>query len=222
MKGHIGRRLAACALGLGLLATLVLAQAQDPVPAGGSSTSPVMTAETLIRDWPKPARNAALMMIDKYGQPNDLNDDSLVWRGNGPWKRTIVHRAGLPGPRERRDDVLQQIVTYRVPLNKFPELARFDDRLVMDRTRNELSFRSDSEKKNFLALNLADEIVSNWKDAQSARQALAEGMDLSRAGKSSPYTEGLRFRVQNKDSESPDRSVEPAEPERRHFGPYSR
>ena len=212
MNGCIGRWLAACALGLGLLALPALAPAQESV----------ITAETMIKDWPKPARNAVLMMIDKYGQPNEFNDDSLVWLNNGPWKRTVVHRAGLPGPRERRDDVLQQFVTYRVPLNKFPELASFDDRLVMDRTRNELSFRSDSEKKNFLALNLADEIVSSWMDAQKARQAFAEGMELSLAAKSSPYAEGLRFRVRNEDSENPDRSVEPAKPERRHFGPYSR
>jgi hypothetical protein len=81
----------------------------------------------------------------------------------------------------------------------------------MDRTRNELSFRSDSEKKNFLALNLADEIISNWKDADSARQAFAEAVNLSRAGKSSPYMEGLRFwfRVHSDDVRTLERRADP-------------
>jgi hypothetical protein len=211
MKGHIRRLFVLCGLGLGSLAVLVLTHAQDRAPASEASSSPVTTPETTIRDWPEPAQAAARMMIDEYGQPNDFNDGALVWRDNGPWKRTIVHRYGLPGPREGQNDVLQQAVTYRVPLTKFQELAHFDDRIATDRTRNELSFRSDSEKKNFLALNLADEIIANSKDVEAARQAFAEGMELSKAGKISPYTEGLRFRflLHDEDAERLDKSVDP-------------
>ncbi|MDD5656230.1 MAG: hypothetical protein PHF00_03140, partial [Elusimicrobia bacterium] len=82
-------------------------------------------------------------------------------------------------------------------------LARFSTSVVADRTRNELSSISDSEKKNFLALNLADEIVSGWKDPETARRTYDRLLDLDRAGKSSPYLEGLRFQPQPESEETP-------------------
>ena len=194
------RRLESAILTAGLLACLPFTQARAEDPGTQMSepyTSAVESAETAIRGWPKPAATVARMLIDKYGQPETFSSTMLLWRNNGTWKRTIVYRDGTqaPGKATGRRDVLQQVVSYHVPLDKFPDLARFDNRVVADRTRDELSAVSDSEKKNFLALNLADEIVSGWKDPATALRTYARIIDLDRAGKSSPYTEGLRFIV---------------------------
>lgn len=200
MMGRSRRWPVSCALGLWLISG----------PALGGVSGAAAAAEGMIRAWPRFAQAAARLMIEKYGQPDVCNEDSLVWRNNGPWKRTIVHRHGLPGPRPRQNDVLQQVADYHVPLNKFQELALFDDRLVVDRSRDEISFRSDDEKSNFLALNLADEIVSNWKDAALARQAFVEGMDLVRSGKNTLFTDGLMFRGRKGSSEA--RTPTPLDP----------
>src|SRR3989339_895773 len=92
-----------------------------------------------------------------------------------------------------QDSVLEQTVHYRVPLSKFEELSRFDSRVVANRSRNELASISDSEKMNFLALNLADEIVIGWRNAAEARFLHDQVSKLAQSGKSSPHLEGLQF-----------------------------
>ena len=46
---------------------------------------------------------------------------------------------------------------------------------------------------NFLALNLADEIATGKRSVEEARDFYARVETLSRAGKSSAYTENLLF-----------------------------
>ncbi|MDD5656450.1 MAG: hypothetical protein PHF00_04250, partial [Elusimicrobia bacterium] len=89
MKGS-GLKLAA--LVVGLAAGLSPARAQDESARAGAD--PVANAETTIQSWPEPARSAAKMLIDKYGWPHSFTADMLLWRDNGPWKRTIVYRDG--------------------------------------------------------------------------------------------------------------------------------
>jgi hypothetical protein len=168
-----------------------LAQGDYPAEIGAN---PFRTADLIIQDWPEPSRLLAKAVMEKYGPPDEVADKGILWRDNGPWKRTVVYRSPPDGsPLSSGADVLQQAVGYRVPLAKFGELARFDPRVVADRTRDELSARSDSERLNFLALNLADEIIAGWKDAAEARRAYDGICSLERAGKSSSYAEGLRF-----------------------------
>ncbi|HAM36154.1 MAG TPA: hypothetical protein DEB40_02505 [Elusimicrobia bacterium] len=167
-----------------------------------SISMPVTTAEILIKDWPAASQYIARVMIEKYGQPGDFNDHALVWRNNGPWKRTIVYRTAPKSASDgMQDSVLEQTVHYRVPLSKFEELSRFDSRVVANRSRNELASISDSEKMNFLALNLADEIVIGWRNAAEARFLHDQVSKLAQSGKSSPYLEGLQFRPDKESGE---------------------
>ncbi|MBI5624042.1 MAG: hypothetical protein HY924_09705 [Elusimicrobia bacterium] len=151
-------------------------------------------ARSVIEDWPRSSRKVAEVMLEKYGEPDEAAEAALIWRDRAPWKKIVVHRASW-GSRifDGGDDVLQQFISYRVPLGKFDELAAFDRRIVADRTNNELSARSDSERWNFLAINLAREIIIGWKTPEEAYTTYRLVRRLAASGKSSPYTEGLDF-----------------------------
>jgi hypothetical protein len=206
-KNRIGWPVTSGALALGLLAFFLFKPASDRSAvsrtaqawAQGMESAPAITqrhmpAQVITQDWPERSKKVAAIMVEKYGQPDSHEDNSLIWHDKGPWKRTIVHRAGYHDRSMARPDaVLQQTVNYRVPLAKFKELELFDPRLAPNRARNELSMRSESEPMNFLAINLADEIIVGWRDVDEAKGFHAQVSELARSGKSSPYMEGLRF-----------------------------
>jgi hypothetical protein len=159
-------------------------------------TTPLVTAEQAIADWPSDARLAAKIMIEEYGQPNEINEQhSLVWHNNGPWKRTVVSREPLTALNS--GDFLQQVVSYRVPVGKPLELESFSRHIGVNKAENELFSCSNSEKMNFLALNLAYDIIQEKKSAEQARRFYGEVETLMQAGKTSSYTEGLIFPVTN-------------------------
>jgi hypothetical protein len=166
-------------------------QSADEAPAATPS------AESVIQDWPRASRLVAQAMMEEYGQPAESSADALRWRNNGPFKRTVVYRVPPVYASSADDeDVLQQVISYRIPLARFAELSLFDARLKADRTRSELSFCSGSEKLNFLALNLAYDIITGEKDAAQARGFFARTSALTKSGKFSAYTEGILFPVQ--------------------------
>ena len=63
-----------------------------------------------------------------------------------------------------------------MPPERTDDLAFFDGSVLVDRTRGELSARSDSEEANFLALNLAYDVVADRKDPGEARRQYAEAL----------------------------------------------
>jgi hypothetical protein len=137
----------------------------------------------IVKDWPDASKAAADEILRKYGPPQEATATMLVWRENGPWKRTIVHKNGVehdfPGPHQ---DVLEQVVAYKVPLNFFNALATFDGSVVADRTFGELRAHCDREATNMLALNLAHDIVRGYKTAEQARDVAADAMRQMQAG----------------------------------------
>jgi hypothetical protein len=78
--------------------------------------------------------------------------------------------------------VLEQYIPYRVQLDKLNELAAFDGSVLVDRTKGEISARCEGKEANFLALNLANEIVQGRKDVRSARKLYGEAMQARHAG----------------------------------------
>ena len=204
-KNRINWSVASGALALALLAFFLLQPAGDKSAvsrasqawAQGLKTEPAITnrrmpVQVITQDWPEQSKKVAAITVAKYGEPDSTDDNSLIWYDKSPWQRTIVHREGnrsLTGS----DAVLEQAVNYLVPLAKFKELELFEPRLTPNRTRNELSMRSESEPMNFLAINLADEIIVGWKGVDEAKDFSAQVSKLAKSGKSSPYLEGLRF-----------------------------
>lgn len=133
--------------------------------------------------------------MDKYGAPNEATETMLVWHNNGPWKRSVVYKKEVPHDFPMPHiDVWEQVVDYRVPVDKFDDLAAYDGSVVVDRTQGEMSARCDKEGANFLALNLADDVVTGRRSVDDARQFYAETVKGMMEGRSSPYLEGLRFR----------------------------
>ncbi len=201
MRANTGCCLCA-ALGLAApipVLTLVKARAQSPVlleseaEAFLESTS-VKTAETIIQGWPSSSRLVAHAMIARYGKPLRFSEDALTWYNNGPWQRTVVHRNSWPhGLGDGDKNFLEQAVAYRVPDNKVDELKRFDPRLEADPVAAELSSRSESESANFLALNVAEEIITGRRGLEAARVFYLNTARLAAAGKGSSYYDGLLF-----------------------------
>jgi hypothetical protein len=183
------RRFAAA---IGLLALLVCSA------AGAARAAAPATPEAVIRTWPAPARTAAAAMLEKYGKPSQFDRRALVWFKNGIWKRTIVYRRGPRlSPRLPDKEFLQQTIGYIVPNDKLADLQKFNRSLDVSQTAGEMTFTSDREATNILALNLADEIVVGKKSVADARALFAKTTRLAASGKSSPYMEGFRFDVDN-------------------------
>jgi hypothetical protein len=170
--------------GAGLAAVLALGLSAATAPA----------VEKAMSGWPERAKIAARATLEKYGPPDEIGPDALVWWDNGPWKRTVVYRRAWPHYEGAEDkDYLENTVGYRVPGEKLDELSRFDGKLDADARYEEMTSRSESEAMNFLVLNLAYEIVAGRRGLPDARRFAARTARLSAAGKSSPYLERLLF-----------------------------
>ena len=80
-----------------------------------------------------------------------------------------------------------------MPVDKFSDLAAYDGSVVPERTKGEISARCNMEEMNFLALNLAHDIVTGARSVEDARQHYAERAVAFMLGRPAPYMEGLRF-----------------------------
>lgn len=138
--------------------------------------------------WPALPLLVAHRMIDRYGPPDEVYYDRLIWSSHWPWKKIIVRSAALAAP-------LEQVVDYHVPADKLRPLTLFTRSLVVNAEQGELSVHSDREDINRLTLNLADDIISGRKTPQEARKFFLKIMELSAAGKTSPYTQRLLFKT---------------------------
>lgn len=158
--------------------------------------APVPSAEKAINGWPERAKLAARATIEAYGQPDEAGADALVWRNNGPWKRTVVYRRAWPRAQSGEDkNYLENTVAYRLRASRAEDAVRFDSKVDADPKFKELSSRSESEAMNFLTLNLAHEVVVGRRSPEDARRFGARIARLAASGKSSPYLEKLLFRT---------------------------
>ena len=130
-------------------------------------------AKQVIQSWPMEAKKAADMAMQKYGEPDEVTSARLVWNDNGPWKRTIITKEetdhAFPMPHK---DVMEQVIDYKVPPDKFDELAEYDGSVIAERTKGELSARCDKEEANLLALNLANDVATGKKSAGRGARVL--------------------------------------------------
>ena len=94
----------------------------------------------------------------------------------------------------RADNLLESVAYGKVPLDRWRDLTALGRGAVYDPVTQELSARSDREETNYLALNLADEVVRGRRSAAAARSFFDATLNLSLYGKSSPYMSRLLFR----------------------------
>jgi hypothetical protein len=201
-----------------ILALAAAAAAAAPLRAQSDASSEISastaapaesqaSAEDAVKDWPEGPRLIARAMIEKYGRPARVSENSVAWFSSGSWDKIVVHRRGWPRVLGMRDrNYLEQAISYTVPDDKLEDLKRFDRRVAYDKAAGELSARSDDERLNFLALNLADEIVKDRRTVSDAKDFMRKTESLARAGKSSPYLDGFVFTVHSDKSAEPDTS----------------
>ena len=164
------------------------------------------SVDSIIAEWPERPRLGARQMIAKYGAPQEITAERLVWHDQGPFqsitltKMEDAHDFPLP-----HTDYMQHTITYKVPDGKADELAKFDGSLTYEKTRGLMSARCDLEGHNILTLNLANDIVTGKKSAAAARKEFGEIVADDMAGKMPPYTAELQFKPDPaaKDSDKP-------------------
>ena len=181
------------AAGIGAFLVLVsVAGGQERKPMSATSRD----AEDMISGWPARPREVARRMIAKYGQPEEVTATRLIWMNNGPWKETILSREEIPHKFPKaHTDLLEQRIDYRVPPDRFDELANYDGSVIAERTRGTLAARCDKEEMNFLALNLAHEVATGKRSVDDARRFYARTARAFMEGKQDPYTQRLQFSV---------------------------
>lgn len=166
------------------------------------------TGSETIRNWPEQSREAASLVIDKYGEPDEVTETRLTWHEPGPWKRMVAskrfHEHNFPVP---HIDAIQSFLDYHVPAEKVGALAEFDGSVIVDRTAGEVSARCHDEEANLLALNLMHDIVAGTKDVGEARQYYAKEFADYRRKLPTPYMGGLRFQPGSGDTGDPDTRV---------------
>jgi len=164
-------------------------------------------ASTVVEEWPEESREAARLVLDKYGEPSETTPTQLVWHDTGQWKRIVATRVfyphQFPAP---HIDCVESFIDYRVPTEMFSPLAEFDGSVIVERTAGEVSARCHDEEANNLALNLMHDIVVGEKTVEQARDYYAKEFLDYRRGKPTPYMEKLHFEPDS-DTADPDRRV---------------
>ncbi|HEX5969631.1 MAG TPA: hypothetical protein VFY88_14215 [Intrasporangium sp.] len=167
------------------------------------STQAQKRAEEVIAGWPGESKEAARLVVDAYGDPQESTSERLVWHKVGPWKRVVATRAfhqhDFPAPHV---DAVESVIDYRVPPGKVSALTIFDGSVVVERTVGELSARCHDEEANQLALNLVHDIVTGVKTAEQAREYYAKEFLDHRRGKPTPYMDELRVPLQSDTADS--------------------
>jgi hypothetical protein len=152
--------------------------------------------EKIIENWPQPQKRVAEQMIERYGPPNEATPTKLFWYGNGPWKRTEITSDAVahnfPAP---HTDFLTQVIDYRVPPEKIPDIVWFDGSIYIDRTKGEVAARCDAEAANVLGMNMVHEIVTGKRTVEEAREITAQNTVAYTLGRNAPYCERLLFEV---------------------------
>ncbi|MBA4144083.1 MAG: hypothetical protein H0X43_14220 [Nitrosospira sp.] len=189
-------------------------QNTSPPPAVISSDDRA-ALDKLIREWPPRPQLAAQQMLAKYGAPQEVSSERLVWHNQGRYKRIMVTKLEIPHdfPKPHMD-YLQHTIDYRVPSEKANSLIAYDGSVTIDRTAGEMSARCDLEGHNILTLNLAHDIITGKKDVEQARRAFGQNVVDDVLGKYPPYTTSLQFEPGKASYLDPDKPVIPGSPKR--------
>lgn len=175
----------AVALGISYLAY----QVQRNTPGTAAWTAANEKVLRHVAGWHATPRGAAQLMLERFGPPDQSTPIAVIWKERAPWKRITVHKDWQYSP-------LEQTVSYYVPRHRMEMVRALKNGIGVDIWNNELSAQSGREALNFLALNLADEIAREQRAPEDARAFYDKTVELSAAGKSSYYLEGLLFKPQ--------------------------
>jgi hypothetical protein len=165
----------------------------------------------LIAKWKPKPQEVARKLIEKYGQPQEVTANRLIWHKAGPWKFSELVNEEIPHnfPMPHRD-MLYQAIDYRIDPGDADELLEYDGSLILERTKGELGARCDKEEANFLAINLADDVANGKRSVDDARRFYFETMTaLMKENRMNDYLKGFRFQVPRADRGDPDKEFGP-------------
>ena len=150
--------------------------------------------ETLNK-WSKDSSEAAQLVIDMYGVPDEVSGSTMTWHKPGEWKRIIAYKDtdkhNFPAP---HIDCVESFIDYQVSIDKVTDLIIFDGSVVVNRTRGEMSARCHDIEANRLALNLAHDIINSVKTIAEARNYYAKEFIGYRKKEPTPYMDKLQFK----------------------------
>jgi hypothetical protein len=147
-----------------------------------------------LKSWPRASQMAAKEQMAKYGKPDEMTPTMLVWHNNGVWKKTVISKMESKHDFPKaHTDVMEQCISYKVPLDKYDELAMFDGSVTVDRTQGTIAARCDKEENNLLALNLAHDVIADKKSVEEAREAYGKIVMDAMNGQKSDYMKKLQF-----------------------------
>ncbi len=172
---------------------VLAAPAPDSVPTYRQQI-PESDAVQKLSAWPAGPRLAGTETIAKYGAPNEITDERMIWHDAGPFKRILLVREELPHhfPIVHMD-YLEHTISYDVPPDKADDVLAFDGSITIYRVGGELSARCDLESNNVLTLNLVHQIVQNNMSVEQARKAFGEAVIARTSAQSAAITEELQF-----------------------------
>lgn len=152
------------------------------------------TLDRIEADWPAEASAAARRTAARYGPPDEAMPSRLVWHHARPWKRVVVNRDPVehrfPQPHQDR---IEGWIDLEVPREGTADLAAFNGSIRVERTRGELAASCDVEAVNFLAVNLAHDLITGRIGVDEARREYTEMVAAHLMGRAQPQTSGFAF-----------------------------
>lgn len=160
----------------------------------------------IIKGWRKNPKETALELLDYYGKPDEFSVSQLIWYNTRDgWKRTVLSKEETPHHfPAKHTDYLEQFVDYKVPIEMFSKLAEFDGSVVADRTRGEMSAQCGGTSMNFVAINLAHDIIVGEKTVKEARDEYGYLYKAYQDGKKLPYAHNFQFDLPKANTGDPD------------------
>ena len=120
------------------------AQSKAPPEPNPQSSA---TADQVIAKWKATPQEVARKTIAKYGQPQEVTANRLIWHNNGPWKYTELVNEEIPHdfPMPHKD-MLYQAINFKIDPEKADELLKYDGSIILERTKGEIAARCDKRQ----------------------------------------------------------------------------
>lgn len=167
------------------------------------------SVEDVIENWHEKPKESAKRLLDYYGEPDEYSENQIIWYNtNDGWKRTVLRNEEIPHEFPAHHvDYLEQFIDYRVPIEKHNELALFDGSITVERTKGEMSARCGGTSMNFVAINLAHDIITDNKTVEEARDEYTDLYKKFQEGEKDPYIEAFQFDLLREGTADPDVST---------------
>lgn len=165
--------------------------------------------DEILEGWLDKPKESAKRLRDYYGEPDEYSESRIIWFNTfDGWKRTVLSNEEIPhnfpAP---HTDFLEQFIDYKVPVDTYSKLAEYDGSVIAERTKGELSARCGGTSMNFVAINLAHDIITGNRTVEEARQEYTRLYKAFQDGEKPPYTQEFQFTLPKEDTKDLDTAM---------------